>query len=111
MKLTATPLRKRDYLTKEGENIEVVDVNFEILLEEDSMDIIPLCVGVDRQGKFINFPKIERLNSKNPHVFIELGRAINKILDLEGNQIKQYCEKLFETDNKHSLNEKKYVII
>lgn len=97
MRIQMYPVRQTMYLTKE--EIEVVNINFDIFMNNESFDKLNLSVKFNAEGKVVNFPALGKLNVDNPAVYIELGKAIQYILSLEGEYIKNYYEELFNENN------------
>lgn len=111
MKIKALPLMIREILNREDDLVPVAQIGFEITLEfeeeDDFFRKMYLEIDFDKDGNILNFPTIGATNCRNPRRHVEVGHAVQAILDFEGEQARPYCKKMFDIfDNLQIKKEK-----
>ena len=88
MKIKALPLKIRETLDREDNVVPVAQIGFEIILEfgekDDFFRKMYLEVDSDRDGNILSFPGIGATSCRNPRRHVEVGHAVQAILDFEG---------------------------
>ena len=94
MKIEISPVEENRFL--KSKNNDSITINFKIFLDGENVNIKAI---VNSNGIFMKMPFVERLKINNCSIHIKLGKAINSIISLEGEEMKNIVIALLKNDN------------